>query len=190
MSCYREHSICEFRRERGGALFASLGSEPEEADATSVRTKSCGGTEMGGGRIPCDSRTVVTVEEPNSLTRRDGSPFVPSSGTILGTSRANPVVTGTAQRFRCNMISSNTNRGRLTFMISRQRFRARVFLNILSRLLRLTRKTRRKVFLMVDGHAARKSRSVNWWLAEHAEQIRIFCLPSYSPELNPDELLN
>lgn len=28
------------------------------------------------------------------------------------------------------------------------------------------------------------------WLAEHREQIRIFCLPSYSPELNPDELLN
>ena len=31
---------------------------------------------------------------------------------------------------------------------------------------------------------------VRRWLAEHAEQIRIFCLPSYSPELNPDELLN
>ena len=31
---------------------------------------------------------------------------------------------------------------------------------------------------------------MNRWLAEHAAQIRIFCLPSYSPELNPDELLN
>lgn len=28
------------------------------------------------------------------------------------------------------------------------------------------------------------------WLAEHRERIRIFFLPSYGPELNPDELLN
>ena len=28
------------------------------------------------------------------------------------------------------------------------------------------------------------------WLAEHQAQIRVFLLPSYSPELNPDELLN
>ena len=32
------------------------------------------------------------------------------------------------------------------------------------------------------------SEHVGW--TEHGEQIRIFCLPSYSPELNPDELLN
>jgi transposase len=28
------------------------------------------------------------------------------------------------------------------------------------------------------------------WLAKHAEQIEVFYLPSYSPELNPDEYLN
>jgi hypothetical protein len=75
-------------------------------------------------------------------------------------------------------------------MIFRQHFTARVFLNFLGRLLRLTRKTRKKVFLIVDGHPVHKSRSVSRWLAEHREQIRIFYLPSYSPELNPDELLN
>jgi len=100
------------------------------------------------------------------------------------------VVFGTGQRLRCNMISSITNRGRLAFMIFRQRFTARVFLNFLGRLLRLTRKTRKKVFLIVDGHPVHKARSVLRWLAEHREQIRIFYLPAYSPELNPDELLN
>jgi hypothetical protein len=100
-----------------------------------------------------------------------------------------PVVMGTGQRFRCNRISSITNRGQLAFLFFRQRFTARVFLNFLGRLLRLTRKTRRKVFLIVKGHPVHKSRLVNRWLAEHAAQIRIFCLPSNSPELNPDELL-
>jgi len=75
-------------------------------------------------------------------------------------------------------------------MIFRQRFTARVFLNFLGRLLRLTRKTRKKVFLIVDGHPVHKSRSVTRWLAEHHEQNPGFLLPSYSPELNPDELLN
>jgi transposase len=112
------------------------------------------------------------------------------AGRSYGRRGQTPVVLGTGQRFRCNMISSITNRGRLSFMIFRQRFTARVFLNFLNRLLRQTRKTRRKIVLIVDGHPVHKSRSVRRWLAEHAEQIRIFCLPSYSPELNPDELLN
>jgi transposase len=42
----------------------------------------------------------------------------------------------------------------------------------------------------VDGHPVHKARSVSRWLAEHRKQIRIFFLPSCSPELNPDELLN
>jgi len=112
------------------------------------------------------------------------------AGRTYGRRGQTPVVFGTGQRFRCNMISAITNRGRLAFMIFRQRFTAPVFLSFLSRLLRLTRKSRRKIFLIVDGHPVHKSRAACRWRAEHAEQIRIFSLPSYSPELNPDELLN
>ena len=75
-------------------------------------------------------------------------------------------------------------------MIFRWRFTARVFLNFLRRLLRLTQRRGRKVFLIADGHPVHRSRAVSRWLAEHAAQIQIFWLPSYSPELNPDELLN
>ena len=32
------------------------------------------------------------------------------------------------------------------------------------------------------------SRPVKEWLAKNSEQIEVFCLPSYSPELNPDEM--
>ena len=34
------------------------------------------------------------------------------------------------------------------------------------------------------------SKPVKAWLAEHQERIEVFYLPSYSPELNPDERLN
>ena len=36
-------------------------------------------------------------------------------------------------------------------------------------------------------HPARK---VKAWLAEYESEIEVFYLPSYSPELNPDECLN
>lgn len=112
------------------------------------------------------------------------------AGRSYGRRGQTPVVWGTGQRFRCNMISSITNRGRLAFMVFRQRFTAPVFLNFLGRLVRLNRKKRKKIFLIVDGHPVHKARSVSRWLGKHQAEIRIFWLPSYSPELNPDELLN
>jgi transposase len=48
----------------------------------------------------------------------------------------------------------------------------------------------RKIFLVLDNLRVHHSKPVKKWLAEHAEQIETFYLPSYSPELNPDELLN
>lgn len=98
-----------------------------------------------------------------------------------------PVVLGTGQRFRCNMISSITNRGKLSFKLFEPGFSADVMLDFLRRLIRCSSQ---KVFLIVDRHPVHRSKRVTQWLQTHAEQIRLFFLPSYSPELNPDELLN
>ncbi len=65
-----------------------------------------------------------------------------------------------------------------------ERFTARVFLNFLRRLLRLTK---RKVYLIADRHPVHKAGSVSRWLARHASQVGLFWLPAYSPELNPDQ---
>lgn len=46
-----------------------------------------------------------------------------------------------------------------------------------------------KVFLILDNLKAHKAPAVAQWLATHREKIEVFYLPSYSPELNPDELL-
>jgi hypothetical protein len=42
------------------------------------------------------------------------------------------------------------------------------------------------VFLIVDGHPVHRSRAVRDWIERHASRIRLFFLPSYSPQLNPD----
>ena len=36
----------------------------------------------------------------------------------------------------------------------------------------------------------RWAKLVKAWLAKHQDEIEVFYLPSYSPELNPDEMLN
>lgn len=98
-----------------------------------------------------------------------------------------PVVFGTGQRFGCNMISAITNRGRLNFMVFKKRFEVAVFIDFLKRLIRRAKK---KIFLIVDGHPVHHARKVRQWLEEHKKRIRLFLLPGYSPELNPDEVLN
>ncbi len=109
------------------------------------------------------------------------------TGTSYGRRGRTPVIPGTGQRFRCNMISTITNHGRLTFMVFKNRFTADVMLKFLRR---LVRNSRRKVCLIVDGHPVHRSGKVKRWIAAHASQIRLILLPGYSPELNPDELLN
>ncbi len=42
----------------------------------------------------------------------------------------------------------------------------------------------------MDGHSAHRSRKVRAWLADRPDRIELRLLPSYSAELNPDELVN
>ncbi len=109
------------------------------------------------------------------------------TGTTWGRRGETPVVPGTGQRFRCNMISALTNRGRLAFMLFESTFTEDVFLDFLKRLVRLSD---RKVFLIVDRLRVHRSKKVRRWLRNNCKKIRLDFLPPYSPELNPDELLN
>lgn len=109
------------------------------------------------------------------------------TGTSYGRRGKTPVIPGTGQRFRCNMMSTITNRGQLAFMVFKERFTATVCLRFLRR---LVRQARRKVFLIVDRHSVHRSAKVKRWLAANHKKVALFFLPGYSPELNPDEFLN
>jgi len=43
------------------------------------------------------------------------------------------------------------------------------------------------VFLIFDGHPAHKAKSVKRYAEAVKDRSRLFFLPPYSPELNPDE---
>jgi transposase len=109
------------------------------------------------------------------------------TGTSYGRRGKTPIIPGTGKRFGCNLISTLTNQGRLAFMVFEERFNGKVLIGFLRRLLR---HSPRPVFLILDGHPVHGSAKVQQWAAERPDQIRLFTLPGYSPDLNPDEFLN
>ena len=110
------------------------------------------------------------------------------TGTTWGEKGKTPVVKKSGKRFGCNMLSAITNQGDLRFMVFEKRFTAPIFLDFLERLVKSA--PGRKVFLIVDRHSVHRSKAVAVWLEKNAGKLSLFLLPPYSPELNPDELLN
>ena len=48
----------------------------------------------------------------------------------------------------------------------------------------------KKIFRILDTLRVHHSKAVRKWLADNEDKITVFYPPSYSPGLNPDELLN
>ena len=98
-----------------------------------------------------------------------------------------PVVHLSAKRVRMNMISSITNQGKVRFMIYSKSMNAQVLIKFLKRLIK---SSDRKIFLILDNLKVHHAILVREWLEGKEDELEIFFLPSYSPELNPDEYLN
>jgi transposase len=98
-----------------------------------------------------------------------------------------PIAGTQAARFSVSMISALTNRGKLRFMVYRRGLKIGTFIKFLQRLIR---STDRKVFLIVDNLQVHRAQKVRDWVAKRHQDIELFFLPPYCPELNPDEYLN
>lgn len=98
-----------------------------------------------------------------------------------------PTVRMCARKESIGLISTVTNQGQMRFMVYRNAMNAAVMKKFLQR---LVKDAGRKVFLIVDNLKVHHSKPVKEWLAVHQEQIEVFYLPAYCPELNPDEYLN
>ena len=90
-------------------------------------------------------------------------------------------------RHKLSMISTVTNQGKTRWMIIDDAFNADRMIELLEALIKDADK---KVFLILDNLRVHHSKLVKAWLTRHKEKIEVFYLPSYSPELNPDERLN
>jgi transposase len=85
-----------------------------------------------------------------------------------------PVIRVNNKRHGLSVISSVTNKGQMRWKIFDGALKDRD----------------RKIYLILDNLRVHHSKPVKAWLAEHRHEIEVFYLPSYSPELNPDEMAN
>lgn len=98
-----------------------------------------------------------------------------------------PVQTQGGYRFGVNMVSAINNSGNSRFMLFTGRMNGKKFIEFLRRLLK---DQKQKIILIIDNAPYHKSALVKAWTAKHEDKIEIVYLPTYAPDINPDEYLN
>ncbi|WP_261556248.1 IS630 family transposase [Frankia tisae] len=106
------------------------------------------------------------------------------AGTTWAPVGCTPVVRGTGNRKTVNMMSAVSARGKLHFSLLAETVDSAVFIEFLEKLLHDVDGT---IFLVVDGHGSHTSQATREYVESTEGKIRLFRLPPYSPELNPDE---
>jgi transposase len=97
-----------------------------------------------------------------------------------------PIVQVEAQKFKANLLSAISNRGKVRFLIYDKLSPDK----LIDFMRRLVNDTKRKVFLILDNLRIHLAKKVSSWLEKHKNEIEVFFLPPYTPEYNPDEYLN
>jgi len=98
-----------------------------------------------------------------------------------------PVIRVNSKRHGLSVISTVTNKGQMRWRIFDGALNTNILIDFLRRLIK---GASNKLFLILDNLRVHHAKQVKAWLAEHADAIEVFYLPSYSPELNPDEMAN
>ena len=108
------------------------------------------------------------------------------SGTTWAPKGQTPIVSTTGARFGLNVISAVNRRGALRFMCVEGKVNADVFIEFLGR---LVESAGHPVYLVVDGHPTHKAAKTRKFVESTKGRLKLFFLPGYSPDLNPDELV-
>ena len=106
------------------------------------------------------------------------------AGTTWAPIGRTPVVVATGERKSVNMISAVTPTGELKFQLFEGSMNAERFIEFCRHLID---DSPRPVFLIVDGSSAHTAKAVTEFVTSTDGRLKIFFLPPYSPELNPDE---
>jgi transposase len=109
------------------------------------------------------------------------------AGRTWGKKGETPVVLSTGARYRMSLISAVTSRGHMRFMIKETGgVNADVFIEFLRRLLI---GSKNRIFIIVDRGPAHVAKKTKAFVASLGGRLRLFYLPPYSPDKNPDELV-
>jgi len=127
----------------------------------------------------CEGRIIFFSDEAGFRSDAHG-------GTTWAKKGQTPIVKATGARFGTNCISAVSKRGDLRFMLYEGSFVQQTFITFLERLMTTTD---RPITIVVDGHPVHHGKGVKSFVESTNGKIKLYFLPPYSPELNPDELV-
>jgi transposase len=109
------------------------------------------------------------------------------AGRTWGKKGETPIVMATGSRHGMSLISAITSKGHMRFMIKESGgVNADVFIEFLKRLLI---GAKRAIFLIVDRGPAHRAKKTKSFVETLGGKLKLFFLPPYSPDRNPDELV-
>lgn len=109
------------------------------------------------------------------------------AGRTWGKKGVTPIVEATGARHGLSLISAITAKGHMRFMIREKGgVNADVFIEFLKRLLV---GAKHPIFLIVDRGPAHRAKKTKAFVETLGDKLKLFFLPPYSPDRNPDELV-
>jgi hypothetical protein len=97
-----------------------------------------------------------------------------------------PIVKTSGQRQGINAISAISNKGGFWYSVFTGKFNTDVFIDCLEEIIKYRKKP---VYIITDGHPVHKSKKLLKFLESLEGKLKVFILPPYAPDLNPDELV-
>jgi transposase len=98
-----------------------------------------------------------------------------------------PIVEATGKKESVSMMSAITNRGKISWKLYDGSITSERVLEFVKQ---LVKNRKRKIYLILDNSSTHRGKILKEWVAANKKKIEIYYLPSYSPDLNPDEHVN
>lgn len=125
-----------------------------------------------------ENRAIIYFEDESGVSL---APVIGKTWAPIGKT---PVVRVTGKRGGVLAMSAISPSGRICFRLEKRKINTQVLLEFLNQI--SVQHPRRKVAVIMDQapcHVAKRIKALN----EESSKLRVFHLPPYSPELNPDE---
>lgn len=111
--------------------------------------------------------------------------LVPVLGTTWAKKGETPKIKVTGNRGSIAVSSAISPAGRMVFRIEKKNVNSKTFIDFLKQIINNHRW--RKIIVIADNSPSHTAKAVDNFIKENKTKIAIFYLPTYSPDLNPDE---
>jgi transposase len=114
-----------------------------------------------------------------------GVSLIPSMRTTWAPIGETPVIKVTGKRGGICVSSAISPAGRMVFRIEKGRMTAQTYIDFLLKI--ILQHPNRKIVVVTDNAPIHKAKLVKEFILSNKKRVTLFHIPSYSPDLNPDE---